>query len=80
MQSDDYDFYDQQEDLALARLRDAEAMSEEETDSEDTRDCAPPSVATGPNPDPAARIRAIRNRQWVNGKPAYEACHVEIKS
>jgi hypothetical protein len=27
-----YDYYDQRKELALARLRDADAMSEEETD------------------------------------------------
>ncbi len=31
----DYDFYDQLEDAALARLRDTDAMSEEDTDDED---------------------------------------------
>jgi hypothetical protein len=30
-----YDFYDQQEDAALARLRDADEMSEEDTDDEE---------------------------------------------
>jgi len=29
-----YDYYDQMEDLALARLRDVDAMSEEDTDEE----------------------------------------------
>jgi hypothetical protein len=29
-----YDYYDQMEDLALARLRDADAMSEKDTDDE----------------------------------------------
>ena len=32
----EYDFYDQLEDAALARLRDIDAMSEEETDDEST--------------------------------------------
>ncbi len=31
----DYDFYDQLEDAALARLRNIDAMSEEDTDDED---------------------------------------------
>jgi hypothetical protein len=31
----DYDIYDQLEDAALARLRDIDAMSEEDTDDED---------------------------------------------
>jgi len=31
---DCYDYYDQMKDLALARLRDVDAMSEEDTDEE----------------------------------------------
>ena len=38
MMDSEYDEYDQLEDAALKRLRDADAMSEEETDEEDEDD------------------------------------------
>ncbi len=39
--TDTYDLYDRAEDEALLRLRDTEAMSDEETDAEDTPGCDP---------------------------------------
>ena len=44
MTDDDYDIMDAYEDQALARLRDADAWSEEETDEEELLDCSDPYI------------------------------------